>query len=664
MNPRWIAFLLLLLPFLAVSAEEPVVRKYTVMLAGNKAGSESVERLGNTLKIAYEYNDRGRGPKLAGQIKLNDAGLPVDLKIEGVDYFKGPMTEQFWWIDGKAVWKNKAENGEKQVQSGAFYSSFSGLPHEIGLLARALTQAPSGKLALLPEGEVRIEKIGSRTVSMGGKQIKVVHYALQGLEFVPTQIWLDEEGNYFASAGSWFAIILEGWESVLPELTSVQDEFQAKHSSHLAEKLAKRPSGAYVFRNANVFDSEAGVVHPGWTVVVSGNKILRAGPKAEIPAPDGATIVDATGKTLLPGLWDMHVHLSDSDGPIHLAAGVTSVRDLANDTDKLLQLIKSYDSFAAIGPRVSKAGFIDGPGPYQGPSKVLVATEQEARAAVNKYADLGYVQIKIYSSLKPELVPFIIEEAHKRGLRVSGHIPAFMTAEQLVKMGLDEIQHENFLVLNFLKDVPDTRTPARFTAVADRAAELDISSEPVRSFIALLKEKKTVLDPTVNVFEAMFTDRPGTISASFAPMANRLPSQIRRGLLGGGLPVPEGKDQRYRDSWKTMLRYLKALYDAQITIVPGTDSLAGFALHRELELYAEAGIPPAEVLRIATIVPARVLKLDSKLGSITPGKLADLVLVDGDPSKNISDIRKVRIVMKDGVPFAADDLCAAVGILP
>ena len=487
---------------------------------------------------------------------------------------------------------------------------------------------------------------------------------MHGLEFIPTQLWLDEQGNYFGSAGSWFAIILDGWESVLPELTRVQDDFQAQHSARIAEKLVKRPAGAYVFQHANVFDSIAGVMRPDWTVVVSGNKIVQAGPGSEIEPPEGSTIVDATGKTLLPGLWDMHVHLSDSDGLLQLAAGITSVRDLANDTDKLLNLQKDYDSFAALGPRVSAAGFIDGPGPYQGPSKVLVATEKEARDAVDRYAELGYVQIKIYSSLKPELVAPIIDEAHKKGLRVSGHIPAYMNAEQLIHMGLDEIQHENFLVLNFLRDVQDTRTPARFTSVAERAADLDVNSPQVKSFLALMKEKKTVVDPTVNVFEAMFTDRPGAISHGFAPVANRLPSLVRRGLLGGGLPVPDGKDQRYRDSWQAMLRLLKAVYDAGITIVPGTDSLPGFSLHRELELYVEAGIPSAEVLRIATIVPSTVLKLDSKVGSITPGKLADLVLINGDPSRNISDIRKVQMVMKDGVPFAAADLCEAAGILP
>jgi imidazolonepropionase-like amidohydrolase len=231
-------------------------------------------------------------------------------------------------------------------------------------------------------------------------------------------------------------------------------------------------------------------------------------------------------------------------------------------------------------------------------------------------------------------------------------------------MGLDEIQHENMLVLNFLKDVQETRTPARFTEVADRAAVLNLNSKEVQDFISLLKEKKTVIDPTVNVFENMFTARPGIIPLGYASVAGRLPTQVRRGFLAGGLPVPEGKDQRYLDSWKTMLRFLKLLYDSGVTIVPGTDALAGFSLHRELELYEEAGIPAAEVLRIATIVPARVLHQDKDLGSIEPGKLADLIVVDGDPSRKISDIRNVSLVMKDGILLDPNDLYEAVGVQP
>ncbi|HZD93038.1 MAG TPA: amidohydrolase family protein, partial [Candidatus Sulfotelmatobacter sp.] len=375
-------------------------------------------------------------------------------------------------------------------------------------------------------------------------------------------------------------------------------------------------------------------------------------------------IVDAKGKTLMPGLWDMHVHVSPGDGLLHMACGVTSVRDLANDTDALIAMRRRFDEGSEIGPRIVMAGFVDGRGPYQGPTKVFTDTEEEAKTAIENYAKLGYVQIKVYSSLKPELLPKIVEMAHAHGMRVSGHVPSGMNAEQFVRAGVDEIQHMNFIFLNFMPQVKDTRTPARFTEVAGHAAEIDLKSEQVRNFLQLLKEHKIVVDPTLSIFEGMFDDRPGKMADGYAAVAGNMPAQVRRGFLYGGLDVPEGMDQRYRDSFQHFLDMAKTFYDSGIPIVAGTDSLAGFSLHRELELYEKAGIPAAKVLQFATLGAARVVKRDSDLGSIVPGKLADMILVDGDPVKHISDIRRVRTVVRDGVVYEVADLDRALGVKP
>jgi imidazolonepropionase-like amidohydrolase len=418
-----------------------------------------------------------------------------------------------------------------------------------------------------------------------------------------------------------------------------------------------------VIRGARLFDPETRTVRPHTTVVVSGNRIQAVGRDGEVPIPPRAEVVNARGKMLLPGLWDMHQHFTDVDGILDLAAGVTTGRDLANDSDYLLGLKRKWDSGEAIGPRVVLAGVIEGPGPYAGPTKVLVDTEEKARAAVDRYAELGYVQIKVYSSLDPKLVPPIVAEAHGRGLRVSGHIPYGLTAEQAVREGLDEIQHTNFLFLNFIPGV-DTRTPARTIAVGEHAAGIDLKSEPVRAFLRLLKERHTVVDPTVSVFEDQLTGHPGQLSPSLSPIADRLSYQVKRNLPGVGLPVPKGLEQRYRDSFQACLALVKAIYDEGITIVAGTDTVAGFTLHRELENYVRAGIPAPEVLRIATLGAAQVMKLDKDLGTIAPSKLADLILIDGDPTVHISDIRRVTLVVKDGVVYDPAKLYGEIGIKP
>src|SRR5262249_49351945 len=305
----------------------------------------------------------------------------------------------------------------------------------------------------------------------------------------------------------------------------------------------------------------------------------------------------------------------------------------------------------------------DGPGPFQAPTGIYVTTPEEAKAAVNKYADLGFIQIKLYSSLKPELIPDIVKQAHERGLRVSGHVPNGITAAQFVSDGADELQHINFIFLNFLADkVKDTRTPERFTAVGNYAAKLDLDSKEVKDFFELLKAHHTTVDVTLGTFEGMFTGRPGKVSPDVVMVLDRLPAQVQRGAYTGGLPVTAETDQLYKDSYAAMLTMTRKMYDAGIPILAGTDALSGIMLHRELELEVKAGIPPVKALQIATLDAARLLKQENELGSIARGKLADLVLTDGNPAEQIGDVRRCRIVVKDGVLYQSDRLYAAVGI--
>lgn len=657
----------LLATVLSLSSVHAQETRYAFIFAGNQAGEavSKVEANGSRV-YTFEFTDRGRGPKTSTRVRLDEKGIPVFVETTGNDYWKSPVEERFERKEGRLVWKNASENENRPVPTDpAFYLSLNGPPQEMELLARALLAAPGNRLPVLPTGEARIEKVASTKVEAAGKGSRTVDlYSISGLGFTPGYIWLDEQRNLFASGGGWAMLCLDGWQSAVPELTKIQDATVGKRLKDLAAKLARHPKGALVFRNARLFDPETKTVRPGTTVVVSGNRIQAVGKDGEVPVPSGAEVVDAAGKMLLPGFWDMHTHLGEDDGLLHLAAGVTTVRDLANDTDKLLEFKRQWDSGETMGPRVLMAGFMDGPGPYAGPTKVLVDTEEKALAAVDNYAKLGYVQIKLYSSLDPKLVPAIIKRAHEHGLRVSGHIPNGMSAEQAVRAGFDEIQHANFLILNFLSPEIDTRTPARFSEVAKQAAGLDLKSDRVKGFVALLKEHGTVSDPTLVAFEDMFLGRPGELGPSLAAAADRFPPQVRRTLFGGGLNPPADQVQLYRDSYRTMENLIRDLHDAGVTIVAGTDALAGFSYHRELELYVDAGIPAADALRIATLDAAKVMKRDQELGTVAPGKLADLILIDGDPVARIGDVRRVVLTVKDGVVFDPAALYGALGVKP
>ncbi|HEX6900291.1 MAG TPA: amidohydrolase family protein [Thermoanaerobaculia bacterium] len=636
-------------------------RRFTIFFATRKAGLLTY-RVGpdGWSVLNYEVNDRGRGQKLTSRILLDSRSVPQGVEITGNDYWGNPVEERFERKGDRAYWRNALERGARKLDGPAFYLSLQGV-QEVGLLATALLQVPEGRLPLLPEGEARLEKIGDPVrIGTGDRAVTVDLYAVHGLNYTPVFLWM-EKGFFFARFDGFGGAIREGWETEFPELIRRHNEAMIAWQKSLASRLARRPAHGFVVRGARLFDPETKTVRPGMTVVVAGNKIQAVGPDGKVAIPEGAEIVEARGKTLLPGLWDMHQHFTQDYGILDLAAGVTTGRDLGNDQNVLLTLKRLWDSGEAIGPRVILAGVIEGPGPLAAPTNVLASTEEEARAWVDRYADAGYVQIKIYSSLKPELVPAVVARAHARGLRVSGHVPGGMKAEQAVREGFDELQHANFLFLNFIDGV-DTRTPDRMSAVAQKGAEIDLRSEPVRAFLRLLDEKHIVVDPTLNLFEDRFLGRAGEILPSMTGYAERFPPLARRSLFGAGLPGIQESAPRFRDSFRNMLALVQALYKQGTTIVAGTDTLPGFALHRELELYVEAGIPAPEVLRIATLGAAQVMKRDGDLGTIAPGKLADLILVDGDPAADIHDIRKVVLTVKDGVLYDSAELYRAVGV--
>lgn len=651
-------------PLRAQGYTEPDSARWTIVLGGRNAGEVREWRMPDgELRWTSKVNDRGRGAELETRIRMGPDGVPVMLHTTGVDYLKNPVDEQFQLAGGRATWRSAAEHGDTAVSAPAWFVPMNDAT-DPGLMTRALLARPDHAIPMLPGGRATVERVGELQVSAGGRTRTVTQYRVSGFGFEPGAVWLNPDGSFFAQGGGWGGTIETGWESALPALSQAQDAADARRYAEMARTLARRPGHPLVFRNVAVFDPVARVRRPGMTVVIDGNHVAAAGPSGSVAVPAGAEVIDGAGRTLLPGLWDMHTHNSPLDGLMHLAAGVTTVRDMGNDTAIVTMLQRRWASGEQLGPRLIIAGFIDGPGPYTGPTGLKVSTPAEAIAAVDTYKRLGAVQIKVYSSLDTTLLPVIIRHAHELGLRVSGHIPWPLTAERAVRMGIDEIQHANFLALNFLGDTIDTRTPMRFVRPAQMAAGIDLSSPQVQAFVALLRDRHVVIDPTLNAFEGMFTARPGSVSPDFATVADRFPVTIRRSLFTGGLPVPEGMDARYRESYRRMMEMVALMHRNGVHVVAGTDALAGFQYHRELELYVQAGIPATDVLWIATLGAAQVMKRDGELGSIAPGKLADVVLVDGDPTSNISDIRRTRLVVKDGVVYEPDKLYAAIGVAP
>ncbi len=639
--------------------------KYVVLTAGRPAGgAEQTVAADGTRRSRFWFNDRGRGPDLKTELVLDARGLPRSVTTQGHDYWKAPVDERTLTEGGELRWTSSSERGAAPAGAG-FFVPLSGPFDSLALVARAVEAAPGQRLPLLPAGEVWLESSSAHQVTVGGVPRTVRQLALAGIGFAPELFWVDEQGELFAALSPWSSLVVAGAEPLVGQLTALDAGWRKARAAKLAAELAEAPPAAgLAFTNVRLYDSERRRVQPNATVVLQGDRIIAVGgPRTKVPA--GARVIDGAGKTLLPGLWDMHVHQLDGDGLLQLAMGITTVRDLGNEVEELGRRIGRFEDGTELGPRVLRAGLIDGPGELAAPTGALAATAAEAEAHVARFADLGYQQIKLYSSLDPALVPVIVKAAHARGLRVSGHIPNGMIAAQAVEAGYDEIQHANMLFLNFLLEPgDDTRGPARFVRVAEKGAALDLDSAQVRAFLDLLVRKKTVLDPTLATFESMFASEPSDPMPMMVPYFGRLPAQVQRGSLGGGLAAPDGKRASFRAAHAAMGQLVRRAWQRGIPVVAGTDAIAGLSLARELELYVAAGIPAKEVLSLATLGAARVMGLQKVSGSIAVGKRADLVLVEGDPLVDLGAVRNPVTVVARGRLYDAARLWRAAGMRP
>jgi imidazolonepropionase-like amidohydrolase len=391
----------------------------------------------------------------------------------------------------------------------------------------------------------------------------------------------------------------------------------------LRQELGHRPRVGVAIKHVRYFDAEAAELRANQTIIVIGDRIQAIGRDGDVKIGDGCEEIDGAGRTLLPGLFDMHAHLQPSAGLPYLASGVTTVRDLGNQMSRLVGMKKSWDSDQEIGPRVLMAGPLGG-GSGKGER---VTTDEEARTAIDRYRKADYVQIKVLGDLKPNLVANVVTTAHAAGMRVSGHVPEGMRAEEFVGAGVDELQHMAYLVKTFTASGERTSS-----AEAEEGSRVDVDSEKVTAWINKIKDSGIVVDPTMNVYEEKYGKRGG-VSASY---------------------------------YQTMLRMLKRLHDRGVPLVVGSDGprSPGISLHREMEIWVSAGIPAPKVLQLATIGAARVMKVDLDAGSIRVGKQADLVLVEGDPTRTIRDARKCRIVVKGGVIYQCADLSRAASLKP
>jgi hypothetical protein len=384
MNPMTRNVVLFLVTLTAIARASAAERTDKIFIQGNSAGRQTVKEEAGAFRAEYSYNDRGRGDHINAIWKLDAAGVPTEYHGNGNDYMKAPVEERFEIRNGQATWNNRSEHGEQPLMGEAFYLPMNAPPEFLAVLARALLKAPNHKLLLLPAGEASIEAAGKVKTTTG----ELTEYRITGLGFSPQPTWMDNAG-VASSISGWFSVVPDGSESEIKELQAAQEKTDAAWSEQIARTLAHKPKAELVIRNARLFDPRDLSVTPGISVVIRGDRIVCVGPDGETKPAADAEIVDAQGRFLMPGLWDNHQHFSDVDGALDLANGVTSARDMANDIDAFPARVARFDEGRELGPRVLKAGIIDGTGELAGPTTMRVDTAEQAIKDVNWYADHG-----------------------------------------------------------------------------------------------------------------------------------------------------------------------------------------------------------------------------------------------------------------------------------
>ncbi len=657
----------LLLALLLAAFTQAQAQTYTVLCVKTPCGHLKLDSVPGRMAVDYSYRNNGRGPDQKEVLQFAPDGAWMSYRTEGVATYGARIDESFErGADGRAQWRSPVDRGEQLgAAREAVYLPVQGSPAWLAKLAQSLLNNASARTPALPVGQPSVARV--QRLSVPGQAYEIGLYAVTGLELEPSYVWLREDDHsLFAQVWpGWGGTLLQGFEGQVERLADAQKAAEIARLQRLARELPQPLPGLTVIEGVRWFDAPAARLQGPSDVYLLEGRIAAIARPGSLKNVLPAQRIAGQGRTLLPGLVDMHAHIGHGELLLNLAAGVTAVRDVGNSNADVAELRGRIARGELLGPSISANGFIEGRSPFSSQADFVPDSLEGALAAIDWYAAHGYRQLKLYNSIKPEWVKPMVAHARSLGLRTGGHVPAFMTARQAVEAGYDELHHINQLTLNFLvSKTDDTRTLLRFNLVGDKAADLKLNDQRTRDFIALLKKKGTVVDATMTAFEAQYTQRQGQPNPSYAMVSSHWPAVMQRSYLSAEVDMDDVKAKRWGASWKVMMDLLRRMHAAGIPLVAGTDATAGFALQRELELYVQAGIPAAQALKIGTYNGAKYSDRLDQIGSIERGKRADLLLVDGDPVADIRALRRVALVIQGDKALSPAAMYQAMGILP
>jgi len=629
-------------------------------------GSEtySIETKGDTYTLTshFLFTDRGEKVPLETTFVAHTADMaPVSYAAKGNASRQSEMDDSVT-VNGDTL--SITRTGKKEtVTAGAPWfitDGYSPVAMQEQMMRWWLTHGKPAEFTVYPsKAKVHIEPAG--TVNVGG--LAAHGYTISGLIWGQESLWMDDAQNLVGLVSTdaefdHFEAIRQSYQEHLGTFIAAAVQADLGALAKLTATARMVPAHRLAITGATLEDSTGAPPVKDSVILIENGLIKAAGARGQVRIPKDATVLDATGKYAVPGLWDMHAHYEQVEwGPIYLAAGVTSVRDVGNEFDFIRILHQELDrkENPAIGPHLEFAGIIDGTGPIS-LGAVIADTPEQARQKVEAYKAAGARQIKIYSSVKPEIVRVITADAHAQGMTVTGHIPEGMTAIEGVHDGMDQINHISFELPYFTRPVlgadgkPDrTKVPV-----------LELDGPRVKDLLSTLETHRTVLDPTVALFETFMNTKP---LDQLEPGIDHVPPQLREALDS---PPATGDRAALVDArWKQVIATLHALHAAGIPIVAGTDqAIPGYSLHREIEIYAEAGFTPLEALQAATIEAAKALGVEKESGTLEAGKRGDVLLLSADPLADIHNTRAVWKTVAAGAVYDPASLWQSVGFTP
>ena len=418
-------------------------------------------------------------------------------------------------------------------------------------------------------------------------------------------------------------------------------------------------------------DGTGKAARAGQTVLLRDGKIEAVGPASSVKVPAGATTIDGRGKTVIPGIVGLHDHLfynaaggrsnqMNFTGPkLYLASGVTTIRTTGSSSPYAdINLKRDVDAGKAAGPHiVVTSPYLEGP--EAGGTHASVATEQQARQFVAYWDEEGADWIKFYINISRNLLKAAIDEAHKRGMRATGHLCS-VTFREAIELGIDDFAHGAHTATDFIAGKKPDECPQNTWAVLDTAVK--VPGPIATPLIELMVKKKVSMTTTLPVYEAFYPKRPVTDERTLELMAPEVRAAYvsHRAFIDttSSIPVTEQGFQR-------ALAFDRAFFDAGGVLASGVDptgnggALPGFGDQRGYELLREAGLTTEQAVQVVTLNGAKVLGDAAKIGSVEKGKRADLVLLDGDLTQDVAVIRKTVTVFKDGVGYDSAKLIAA-----